>query len=78
MRNRTRYAAIGYVVSKFVIPVAKQQAKKQAKNKVRGAAVGTRDAVVSHPARTSIAVGALVGAAGWLLTRNRSTSHEER
>ncbi len=76
MKNKAKYTAIGYVVSKVVIPLAKQQAKKQAKTKVRGAAANTKHAVVSHPAKTSIAVGALIGAAGWLLTRDRSTDQD--
>lgn len=71
MRNKTRYAAIGYVVSKFVFPVAKRQAKKSAKRKAKGAVTGTASAAKAHPARTSVAVGATLGAVGWLLTRGR-------
>jgi ElaB/YqjD/DUF883 family membrane-anchored ribosome-binding protein len=69
VRNKTRYAVIGYAVSKFVIPVAKRQAKAQAKRKAKGAVTSTTNAAKAHPARTSIAVGAAAGAIGWLLTR---------
>lgn len=74
MRHKGRYAAIGYVVSKFVVPVAKRQAKKSAKRKARGAVTGTANAAKAHPARTSVAVGAAAGAIGWLLTRGRDDS----
>lgn len=76
MRNRGKYAAIGYVVSKFVLPVAKRQAKKQAKAKARGAVSGTAGAARRHPARTSVALGAAAGAIGWLVTRRRSNADE--
>ena len=69
MRNKTRYAMIGYVVSKFVIPVAKRQAKASAKRKAKGTASSAANVAKAHPARTSIAVGAAAGAIGWLVTR---------
>ena len=72
MRNKGKYAAIGYVVSKFVLPIAKRQAKKQAKAKARGAVTGTANAARRHPARTSVALGAAASAIGWLVTRRRS------
>lgn len=71
MRHKGRYAAFGYVVSKFIVPVAKRQAKRSAKRKARGAVTGTANAAKAHPARTSVAVGAAAGAIGWLLTRGR-------
>lgn len=71
MRKQQQYAAIGFVVSKVVIPLAKRQAKRAAKDKSRAAAAGTVHAARRHPARTSIAAGALAGAVGWLLTRNQ-------
>jgi len=71
MSKRAKYTAIGFVVSKFVLPIAKRQAKSAAKRKARGAVSGTAGAAKRHPARTSVAVGALVGAAGWVLTRGR-------
>jgi hypothetical protein len=71
VRNKSRYAAIGYVVSKFVFPMAKRRAKKQAKRKAKGAVTGTANAARNHPARTSVAVGATIGAIGWLATRGR-------
>ncbi|MCW2922340.1 MAG: hypothetical protein JWL76_2214 [Thermoleophilia bacterium] len=71
MRNKGKYAAIGYVVSKFVLPVAKRQAKKSAKRKAKGAVTGTANVAKRHPARTSVAVGAAAGAIGWLATRGR-------
>lgn len=77
MRNSKKYAAIGYVVSKVVLPVAKRQAKKSAKRKAKGAVSGTARAAKSHPARTSVAVGAAVGAVGWLLTRGRRSRHDQ-
>lgn len=70
MRHKGRYAAIGYVVSKFLVPIAKRQARKAARRKARGAANAAR----AHPARTSVAVGAAAGAIGWLLTRSRHGS----
>jgi hypothetical protein len=74
VRNRGKYAAIGYVVSKFVLPVAKRQAKKSAKRKAKGAVTGTANAAKRHPARTSVAVGAAAGAIGWLATRGRRST----
>ncbi len=71
VRNRGKYAVIGYVVSKFVFPVAKRQAKRSAKRKATGAVTGTANAAKRHPARTSIAVGATAGAIGWLATRGK-------
>lgn len=73
MRKSTaKYTAIGYVVSKLVIPVARKQAKKAAKAKARGAVTGTKGALGRHPARTSVAVGAAIGAVGWLVSRRAS------
>lgn len=71
MKHKGRYAAIGYVVSKFVLPVAKRRARKSAKKKAKGAVTGTANAAREHPARTSVAVGAAVGALGWLVTKGR-------
>jgi hypothetical protein len=71
VRNKNRYAAIGFVVSKFVFPVAKRQAKRTARRKARGAVTGTANVAKAHPARTSVAIGASVGALGWLFTRTR-------
>ncbi len=71
MGNKAKYTAIGYVVSKFVFPVAKRQAKASAKRKAKGAVTGTANVAKAHPARTSIAVGAAAGALGWLFTRSR-------
>jgi ElaB/YqjD/DUF883 family membrane-anchored ribosome-binding protein len=76
MRNTRKYAAIGYVVSKFVFPVAKRRAKKSAKRKAKHAVTGTANAARQHPARTSVAVGAAVGAIGWLVTKGRR-GHDE-
>jgi hypothetical protein len=72
MDKRARYTAIGFVVSKFVLPLVRRQAKTAAKRKAKGAASGASAAARSHPARTSIALGAAVGALGWLVTRQRS------
>jgi ElaB/YqjD/DUF883 family membrane-anchored ribosome-binding protein len=74
VRNSKKYAAIGYMVTKFVVPVAKRQAKKAAKQKARGAIVAPAKAAKRHPARTSVAVGAAVGALGWLVSRRRNGS----
>jgi hypothetical protein len=71
VKNKSKYAAIGYVVSKFVFPVAKRLAKKSAKTKAKGAVTATANAATAHPARTSVAVGATIGALGWLVTRGR-------
>jgi len=77
MRGRTKYAAIGYVVSKFVFPLARRQAKKAAKAKAKGAATGTANVARQHPARTSIAIGSIIGALGWLATRDRGTGDDD-
>lgn len=71
MRNRGKYVAIGYVTSKFVLPIARRRAKQSAKRKAKGAVTGTANAARHHPGRTSVAVGTAVGAVGWLLTRGR-------
>jgi hypothetical protein len=76
VRNTRKYAAIGYVVSKFVFPVAKRRAKKAAKKKAKGAVTGTANAARTHPARTSVAVGATIGAIGWLVTNRRRGSDD--
>lgn len=72
MRNKSKYAAIGFVVSKFVLPAAKRRAKQQAKAKAKGAVVAPARAAKRHPARASVAVGAAVGAIGWLVSRRRN------
>lgn len=77
MRNKGKYAAIGYVVSKFVLPIAKRRAKKAARRKAKGAVTGTANAARQHPARTSVAVGATLGAVAWLVTRGRREDHAE-
>lgn len=75
MRNKGKYAAIGYVVSKFVMPVAKRRAKKAARRKAKGAVTGTANAARQHPGRTSVAVGAALGAVAWLVTKGRREEH---
>lgn len=77
MRHKGRYAAIGYVVSKVVLPVAKRQAKKSAKRKARGAVSGTGDAIKRNPGKTSVALGTVIGAVGWVLTRDRDGTDAE-
>jgi hypothetical protein len=71
MKHKNMYAAIGYVVTRFGLPAAKRQARKSAKRGAKGAATGATNAARSHPARTSIAVGVVIGAIGWLATRGR-------
>ena len=68
--TRSKYMIIGYIVSKFVVPVAKKQARKAAREKARGAS----RAVTGNPARTSIALGAAAGATAWLLSRRSGTN----
>ena len=75
MRHKGRYAAIGYVTSKVVIPIAKRQAKRSAKKKAKGAVTGTGNAIRRNPGKTSVLLGTIVGAAGWLLTKG-SSAHE--
>jgi hypothetical protein len=78
VRNSTKkYAAIGYVVSKFVLPLAKQQAKRAAKAKAKGAAAGVGGAVRRSPGRTSLIVGSAIGAVGWLVTRHRDRDDDQ-
>lgn len=76
MRNKTKYAAIGYAVSKFVIPIAKRQAKAQAKRRAKGAVTSTTNVAKAHPARASILVGVAAGAIGWLVTRSSKRPRE--
>jgi hypothetical protein len=71
VRNKARYTAIGYVVSKFVIPVLRRRAATSARRRARGTVHGAAGAARAHPARTSIALGAAAGALGWLLMRER-------
>ncbi len=72
MRNRGKYAAIGFVVSKLAVPLAKRQVKRAARAKVKGAAGAAR----RSPAKLSVAIGAAAGAAGWLLSKRRATDSE--
>lgn len=71
MNKRTQYTALGFAVSKLVLPIIRKQAKKKARSAVVNAADGGRRAVHAHPARTAVAVGAVVGAVGWMLSRTR-------
>ena len=64
-----KYALIGMIVSKFVIPAVKKQAKKRTKAAVKHKAASSANAVKGHPARTGIAVGVLVGAASYVAKR---------
>lgn len=72
MKHKNVYAAIGYVVTRFGIPAAKRQARRSTRRGAKGAAAGASNAARSHPARTSIAVGVVIGAIGWLATRGRN------
>ncbi|MCW2923674.1 MAG: hypothetical protein JWM98_1078, partial [Thermoleophilia bacterium] len=71
VRNKGKYAAIGYVVSKVVVPVAKKQAKKAAKNKAKAVVTAPAGAVRRSPAKASVLIGTAVGALGWIVTRRR-------
>jgi len=73
MKHKSKYAAIGYVVSKLVVPAAKKGAKRAAKKKAKGAVSGTTGAVRRNPAKTSVVVGTVLGAVGWVVTRSRSS-----
>lgn len=77
MKKMHRYAAIGYVVSKFGLPFARREAKRAARRKASGAVHGTAGAMKRNPARTSVATGALIGAVGWLVMRGRRDSDSE-
>lgn len=68
MKHSGRYAAIGYMVTKVGVPLAKRQAKKAARRKVAGAA----GAIGRRPAKLGLAVGVAVGAVSWLVSRTRS------
>ncbi|MCW2961202.1 MAG: hypothetical protein JWM90_1589 [Thermoleophilia bacterium] len=72
MRNEKKYAALGFVVAKFVLPLARKKAKQAAKKSAGNAVAGTTGAMKRHPARTSLIVGSALGAVGWLITRGRN------
>lgn len=69
--KKGRYALVGFLVSKLVLPAAKKRAKK----KLRRGAVNTGKAsarkVRDNPARTSLAVGSAAGAFAYLVKRRK-------
>ena len=71
MRKKGQYAAIGWAVSKFVLPLAKRQAKRKMKGAAKGAVTRPAGAAKRNPGKASIAVGTAVGALGWLVSRKR-------
>ena len=71
-----RYAAIGFVVSKLVLPVVRKRLKRKARGTAANTTRASARAVKGNPGKTSLAVGSLVGAAGYLLKRRRSTSDD--
>ncbi|MCW2973524.1 MAG: hypothetical protein JWN72_1797 [Thermoleophilia bacterium] len=73
MRNTKKYAAIGYVVSKVVLPLARKQAKKAAKAKAKGAATS----LTHSPARMSVLAGTVIGAGAWLIARSRGRADRD-
>lgn len=72
MRNTKKYAAIGYVVSKVVLPLARKQAKKAAKTKAKGAATN----LTHSPAKMSVLAGSVIGGVAWLIARARHHDDE--
>lgn len=67
-----KYAVVGFAVSKFAMPVAKRMLRRKV---VKGAKKTTKasvDAAKSHPGRTSVAVGSVLGAVGYLVSRGRN------
>lgn len=64
-----KYAAIGFVASKVVLPIVRRQIRKKARSTATGAASAGANAVMKHPARASVAVGSAVGAVGYLVMR---------
>ncbi|MBC7460150.1 MAG: hypothetical protein H7287_02175 [Thermoleophilia bacterium] len=73
MSNTKKYAAIGYVVSKVVLPLARKQAKKAAKTKARSAATS----LTHSPAKMSVLAGTVIGAAAWMIARSRDRDGDE-
>jgi hypothetical protein len=67
--SRSRYAAIGYVVTKVGVPMMRRAAKKRAKAAAKSAAVAPARAARRHPAKAGAALGALLGAGAWLFMR---------
>jgi hypothetical protein len=67
--NTKKYAAIGYVVSKVIFPLARKQAKKTAKKKARSTAAAVSTTAHEKPIHTGLLVGATIGAIGWLISR---------
>ena len=62
---RLRYTIIGWAVSRFAWPAA----KKAMRSKAQASANGMVESARRNPARTSVAIGAIVGAAGWVVAR---------
>lgn len=70
MNKRARYTAIGFVVSKLVLPIVRRQVKTVAKRQAAAAGTGAARTARSHPAKASLLVGTAIGALGWLLSRS--------
>jgi hypothetical protein len=65
-------AAVGYLVTRYLVPALKKQAKRKAKSTATGAAKNSAKAVRRNPKRTAMVVGTVVGAMGWVLARAAS------
>jgi hypothetical protein len=70
-----KYAAIGYVVSKVAVPIIKKKAKAKAKQAPAGAARAGARAAKNSPGKTSLAIGALAGALGYVISRRRRSAN---
>jgi hypothetical protein len=69
--SKKKYAATGYVVSKIVLPIVRRRMKKKARASVVNTGKRGAEAARNNPARTSIAVGSIIGAGAFLLRRKK-------
>lgn len=70
-KKQGRYAALGWAVSKFVLPVVKKQVHKKARSKATGSTRAVGQAARNNSGKLSIAVGSAIGAVGYALRRKR-------
>lgn len=70
-RKPGKYAAVGYVVMKVGVPIARRAARKKARAAARNAAMAPARVARANPAKAGVALGALLGAGTWLFTRWR-------
>jgi hypothetical protein len=67
--GRAKYTAIGFVVSKAVLPYARRAVKRKAKAAAVNSGKRSVGSVAHNPGKSSLAVGAAAGAVVWLVKR---------